>query len=45
MSDEEFDKKVKEVEANIKVIKSYDELFENVKKAAKIIVDESEVEV
>lgn len=44
MSNEEFEKKVKEIEANMKIIKAHNETFENVKKVANIINSESEVE-
>ena len=37
MSDEEFDKKVEEIEDNMKVIEAYDKIYEQVKEVNKII--------
>lgn len=37
MSDEEFDKKVEEVEDNMKVIEAYDKMYEQVKEVSNII--------
>lgn len=42
MSDEEFDKKVMEVENNIKVIKAYDKMYEQIKEVDKIIKESEE---
>lgn len=43
MSDEEFNKKMEEVENNIKIIEAYDKMYEQVKEVNKII-SESEGE-
>lgn len=42
MSDEEFDKKVMEVENNIKVIKAYDKMYEQIKEVDGIIKESEE---
>ena len=42
MSDEEFDKKVMEVENNIKVIKAYDKMYEQIKEVDEIIKESEE---
>lgn len=37
MSDEEFDKKIEEVEDNMKIIEAYDKMYEQVKEVSNII--------
>lgn len=37
MSDEEFDKKVEEIEDNMKVVEAYEKMYEQVKEVNKII--------
>lgn len=44
MTKEEFEKKVQQVETNIKVIEAYDKLLDQVKQVDKVINKESESE-
>ena len=37
MSDEEFDKKIEEVEDNMRIIEAYDKMYEQVKEVSNII--------
>ena len=42
MSDEEFEKKVEEIEDNMKVIEAYDRMYEQVKEVNKILSESEE---
>ena len=42
MSDKEFYERIRQIEANLKIIEAYDEMFGQVKQVADIINNESE---